>query len=141
MKLNKTLLIATLVAGSFWAGNVTVNAQGTTNPPPAATAPRPLRTGLESLNLTADQKAKAEPIVKDMQHQLLTLHADKAVTPADKRIKFKEIRDAATAKLKDILTPEQFAIWQKQNGGLGARPKLPPPTAPTGETKPATSEK
>jgi hypothetical protein len=43
----------------------------------------------------------------------------------------KEIRDAATAKLKDILTPEQLDKWSKMGnrrppGGAAANP--PPAT-------------
>ena len=134
LTMKKTLLIATLAAGSLWAGNATVRAQGTTNPPAASVRRHP-RSDLDQLGLTADQKAKAEPIVQAMMKQLRDLRTAPALTTADKRTKLKETRAAATAQLKAILTSEQFAKWQKLNG-----PHVRPGAAPEEKSQPEASK-
>jgi Spy/CpxP family protein refolding chaperone len=136
MKLNKTFALAALVAGSLFAGSVALQAQDNTNTPPAGAPPgggmraRPnFDTIAKQLELTDDQKPKVKAIFDDMQQKQRDLRADTSVAPEDKRAKAKEIRDAATAKLKDILTPEQFAKWQKMGPGMRQRPQPTPPAA------------
>jgi Spy/CpxP family protein refolding chaperone len=136
MKLNKTLMMAALIAGSVFAANVAVRAQDATNTPAAGA--RPGGRGLmnfdaiaKQLGLTDDQKTKAQPIFDEMRQKMTDLRQDTTVQGADRRAKMKEIRDAATAKLKDILTPEQLDKWSKMGnrrppGGAAANP--PPAT-------------
>ena len=132
------LLIATLVAASLWAGNVTVSAQETkTNQAPVAAAPR-IRSDLDSLGLTAEQRAKAEPVVAAMRQQLNAVLTNPTMAPADKRVKVKEIRDAAAARLKAVLTPEQLAKWLKQNAGARPPGGTPRPTPPAPPAAPVT---
>ena len=142
------MMIAALVAGSVFAADVAVLAQDSTNTPPAGARP-PGGPGARgrmnfefvatSLALTDDQKAKAKPVFDEMQQKMTDLRKDTTLEAADRRAKMKEIRDGVTAKLKDILTEEQFAKWQKmqQNrprpaGGAGAPPAggTPPATPP-----------
>jgi Spy/CpxP family protein refolding chaperone len=85
----------------------------------------------KQLGLTDDQKTKAQPIFDEMRQKMTDLRQDTTVQGADRRAKMKEIRDAATAKLKDILTPEQLDKWSKMGnrrppGGAAANP--PPAT-------------
>jgi Spy/CpxP family protein refolding chaperone len=150
MKLNKTLMIAALIAGSVFAADYAVRAQDSTNTPPAARPPagpgaRGGRMNFDNiatqLALTDDQKTKAKPIFEDMQKQMADLRTDTTMSPADRRAKYQEIREGTTTKLKDILTPEQFAKWQKM--GAPRRPAgagVPPPaggaTPPAGGTQP-----
>jgi hypothetical protein len=138
MKLNKTLMIAALVAGSVFAADVAVRAQDTNTPPPAGARPpgapgqrgrMNFETIATQLELTDDQKTKAKPVFAELQQKMADLRNDTSLEQADRRAKMKEIRDDATAKLKDILTPEQFAKWQKMGpgnrrppGGAGAPP-------------------
>jgi hypothetical protein len=61
----------------------------------------------------------------DQQQKMRDLRQDTSVAQADKRAKAKEIREATTAKLKDILTADQFAKWQKV--GQRQRPAAAPP--------------
>ena len=125
MKLNKTLMIAALVAGSVCAADFAVSAQDATNAPaPGARRHANLnargRKAFDAiskrLGLTDDQKIKARPVFEEMMRKFASLRKDTSVEGAERRAKIKAIRAAATAKLKDILTPEQLAKWQKMGG-------------------------
>ena len=135
MKLNKMLMLAALVAGGVFAADMAACAQDSTNTPPANARPPggPANRGrvnfdyiAQQLALSEDQKPKVKPIFEDMQKQLAELRKDTSVQGADRRAKIKEIRDGATTKLKDVLTPEQLDKWEKlgqpqrRQGGAGA---------------------
>ena len=132
--------MAALVAGGLLAGSVVSQAQDPTNAMSAVTnAPAAKPRGMmnaeaieKQLALTDDQKAKADPIIKDWLQKVRDLRSDTSVAPADKRAKAKELRDAATAQLKDILTADQLAKWQK----LGAGNRRPTGAMPTPATPP-----
>jgi Spy/CpxP family protein refolding chaperone len=138
MKLNKTLIIAGLVAGSVFAANVAVRAQDSTNTPPAHP---PVAHGganfdyiATQLALTDDQKEKVRPILDEMRQKTADLRKDTTLAMEDRRAKMKEIRENTSTKLKDILTPQQFEKWQK----MGARQRPTPPAAtPPAATPPA----
>ena len=127
MKLNKALLIAALAAGSLFTSGSPSQAQDNTNTPPAGAPPGGLRQRpnfdmiAKQLELTDAQKPQVKAILDEQQQKLKDLRADTSVAQADKRAKSKEIRDAATAKLKPILTAEQFAKWEK----MGQRQRPP----------------
>jgi Spy/CpxP family protein refolding chaperone len=131
MKLNKALLIAALAAGSLFASGIPSQAQDNTNTPPAGAPPGGMRARpsfdmlAKQLDLTDDQKPKVKAILDDQQQKMRDLRQDTSVAQADKRAKAKEIREATTAKLKDILTADQFAKWQKV--GQRQRPAAAPP--------------
>jgi hypothetical protein len=55
------------------------------------------------------------------------LRNDTTLSTDDRRAKMKTIRDDANAKLKTILTPDQFAKYQALMPAR--RPATPPPTA------------
>jgi Spy/CpxP family protein refolding chaperone len=139
MKLNKTLMIAALVAGSVLAADYTVRAQDSTNTPPAGARPpsapgaRGGRMNFDSiakqLNLTDDQKEKAKPIFQDMTQKFADLRQDSTLSPADRRAKMKEIRDGVDSKFKEIFTPEQYDKWTKMTQG-NRRPTTTPNTPP-----------
>ncbi|MGA2244326.1 MAG: hypothetical protein ABSH48_04940 [Verrucomicrobiota bacterium] len=129
MKLNKTLMIAGLIAGTMFWANVAMQAQdtsNTSNTPPARARNPGARGGINfdyvatQLALTDDQKTKARPVFEEMGQKLADLRKDQSVSPTDRRAKVKEIRDDMTAKLKDILTQAQFDQWQKM--GTRRRP-------------------
>jgi len=140
-------MIATLIAGSLFAADFAVQAQDATNKPAAGTPP-PGGPGARGrmnfdniavqLALSDEQKTKAKPVFEEMQQKMREARQDTSITDAtERRAKNKEIRDAATAKLKDILTSEQLAKWEKMGqgqrrsaGGAGA----PPPAG--GDKKP-----
>jgi Spy/CpxP family protein refolding chaperone len=144
MKLNKTLMIAALIAGSVFAADVAVRAQDATNKPSTDARP-PAGPGnrgrmnfdfiSQQLSLSEDQKPKVKPILEDMQKQMADLRKDTTVQGTDRRAKMKEIRDGATTKLKDVLTPDQLAKWEKMGQGQRRSPATAAP-APGGDNKP-----
>jgi Spy/CpxP family protein refolding chaperone len=120
MKLTKTLALAALVAGGLLAGTALQAQNSTNNTPPANThfiPPGIHRPNAEmiakNLGLTDDQKAKVQAALEDQQQKMMGLRSDTSVAPQDKPAKAKEIREAFTAKMKEILTPDQFEKWQK----------------------------
>ena len=142
MKLNKTLMIA-LAAGSLFASSP-LQAQDAPKDKPAdnkPTAPAPgmrrapglsLENLAKQLDLTDDQKVKIKPILEDLQKQIAELRKDTSVAPEDRPAKMKTIREGISAKLKEILTAEQFAKWEKLGPGMrrpgGAGGPLPAAT-------------
>ncbi len=133
MKLTKTLILAALCAGSLFAADTTLRAQeaATNTPPAGGMRGRGLNFDQISkqLDLTDDQKPKVKAVMGDQQQKLRDLRNDpsySSLAPEDKRAKMKTIRDEATAKLKDILTPDQFAKWQKMMPGQRRRTAAPP---------------
>jgi len=144
MKLNKTTLIAALALGSLLTLGATVNAQdATTTNAPATTAPagasrRPMNIDqmVKLLALTDDQKTNFQATMQDLRKQMMDLRADNTLSTEDRHAKNKSIRDAAMAKMKDILTPDQFAKYQKMM--MGGRRQAPPAAVPAA-TPPATN--
>ncbi len=131
MKLNKSLLLTALFAGSLLTGTSALQAQDSTNSatPPASDAPKPVRARpgfdmiAKRLNLTDDQKPKVKPIIEDMMTKLHEAGSDHSLSREDRQAKMKEIRDATGEKLKEILTPEQYETWTKMGPGQrGPRP-------------------
>ena len=148
MKLNKTTIIAALALGSLLTLGATVNAQeATTNAPAVAPAMAPpirrpvtIEQWAKVLALTDDQKTNFDAVWTDQRKQLSALRTDTTLSTEDKRAKSKSIRDATTAKVKDILTPEQFAKYQKLAPGAPRRRTMPPAAAPaTTATPPAAT--
>ena len=137
MKLNKALMTIALAAGSVFAGS-TLQAQDAPKDKPAAPAPGMRRPGLsldnlaKQLDLTDDQKVKVKPILEDLQKKIAEIRKDTSIAAEDRPAKMKEIREGTSAKLKEILTAEQFAKWEKMGAGM-RRPGGaggPPPGAP-----------
>ncbi|HEX7653190.1 MAG TPA: hypothetical protein VF607_06765 [Verrucomicrobiae bacterium] len=148
MKLNKTLTIIALAAASLCttsplqAQDAPKDKPAGEQAPPAGQPPR--RPGIISLeniakqlDLNDEQKAKVKPVIEEMQQKIADSRKElQGASMEDRRAKMKEIREAASAKLKGILTPEQYQKWEKltparrpANGGT-------PPAAPAaGEEK------
>ena len=131
-------MLAALIAGSVFAAEVAVRAQDANNKPAAGATPGgPSARGrmnfdtiATQLALTDDQKTKAKPIFDDMLQKMAALRQDTSLSQEDRTAKRKEIRDAATAKLKEVpLTQEQLDKWAKMGQG-NRRPA-------TGDAKPA----
>ena len=129
MKATKTILIAALAVGAMLACSSPVRAQDSTNTPPAGQRPPGgMRGGInidrldKMLNLTDAEKAQIQPLLKDLSQQIGDLRADTSLSPEDRRAKFKSIHEAFVAQMKTILTPEQFAKFEK----MSQRRKAPP---------------
>lgn len=59
------------------------------------------------LSLTPDQVTQVKAIDQDGMSQMMALHEDASMAPADKHAKMKAIHDAQTAKIRAILTDDQ----------------------------------
>lgn len=138
MKLNKLTLLAALGLGLLALSPEAKAQDMTSTNAPAATAPMTPRRGrpvtLEQLTkllaLTDEQKTNVDVVLQDQKKKLAELRQDTSLSTEDRRAKSKELRDATTAKMKEILTPEQFAKYQAQNTP-GRRP-LPSAKPTTG---------
>ena len=95
-----------------------------------------------SLKLTDEQKEKVRPVLDAETKQIGELLKQADVSSADKRAKRMVIRQETNAKLKGILTPEQYERYTKplqarpMSPGIGNNPN-PPPAAPTPPAVPA----
>ena len=141
MKLNKTLMIAALVAGSVFAADIAVRAQNSTNTPPAGGPPGGGQRGrggpsiemlTTNLSLTDDQIPKVKAALDEQRQKMgeLRNETDQQV----RRTKMQALRTDTTAKMKEILTAEQFAKYEKM--GPGMRGNRPPGGAPGGAGAP-----
>ena len=119
MKTVKYLVLAVAVAGGLLALNLqaqpTEKAERKGGKRPDTQAR--LTQMAEQLNLTAEQKEKIKPILEAEREKMQGL---RDLAPEQRREKMQEVRKDVEAKLKPILTPEQFEKWKKfrdQRGG------------------------
>ena len=68
---------------------------------------------IDDLGVTADQKQKLLAVIKDQGEQRMALRNDTSLTDDVRRDKMKELMASTKTKISGILTPEQFAKWQK----------------------------
>lgn len=82
--------------------------------PDRGDAGRPQRDAwLKEVGASEEQAAKIREILKDQMEQQRALRQNADLAPEQRRSKMTEIRTAVTAKIKAILTPEQFAKYEK----------------------------
>jgi protein CpxP len=75
-----------------------------------------------NLSLTADQIPKVQAVLDDQRKQMTDLRADTSLSQEDRGTKMQAIRADVTAKMKGILTDDQFAKYQKMRPTGGRRP-------------------
>jgi len=87
--------------------------------------------GLEELNLNEDQKSKLQEFIRENGEKIRALREDQSTPREEKAKKFQEFQDAMSTKMKEVLTAEQFAKWDKSRasgpggGGLaGGREQM-----------------
>jgi Spy/CpxP family protein refolding chaperone len=135
MKMNKISLMAALAAGAMIAlGSV---AQAGDKPDRPEGGPRAgehrekakerLAKLAEALDLTEEQRTK---VAAAMKEQAETLRGLKDATPEERKEKMQAAKAELEAAMKEILTAEQYAKWEKfreqhRPGGHG-RPGKPP---------------
>ncbi len=93
----------------------------------------PLMKALQSLELSADQKEKLKPILKENGEKSKALREDTTTEGKDKREKMKALMDETLGKIKPILTDAQnkqleeaLAKARAERGGAGGnRPAKP----------------
>jgi protein CpxP len=121
MKTSRISLMAALIAGVLLAYSPALRAQDAKEgKSPRTREGRPGRGGpggqeyfnklAEDLKLTAEQKPKVEAVLKEQREKMRGL---RDLSQDERREKFKAIHEETAKKLKDILTAEQFAKWEK----------------------------
>jgi hypothetical protein len=133
MKLNKTLALAALIAGSLLAGGAIAQAQDSTthstNGPAAGPRPRGMMSVdflTKRLALTDDEKTNVVAALADNRQKRRDLQEDTSLSNDDKRAQAKQLREDLNAKMKDILTPDQYTQWLK----ISTVHRRPAPTPP-----------
>lgn len=77
----------------------------------------------EALNLTDEQKAKIEPILKEEGEKLRAIFQDQNASREEKGKKMQEARKDISAKMKAVLTPEQAEKFEKLQSEMAAKRK------------------
>jgi len=75
----------------------------------------------EQLNLTDEQKEKIKPIFKEEAGKLKELQGDDKLSRKEKVHKLRDVQEKISAKLKDVLTPEQLEKWEKLKDERGKK--------------------
>lgn len=150
MKTNKSRLFTLIALGGLMAVGPIVRADDTpaqTPPPPApdATAPaaghakghEQMDKLFAAIKATDSEKEKLKPIFKDRNNQLKAMREDASLSQADKKAKRKEIMQGVNAKVKEVLTADQYADYEtfmkdqaKHAKGAEQPAALPTDTAP-----------
>jgi len=64
-------------------------------------------------NITDEQKAKLKAILQPQAEKFRALREDKNLTPQERMQKFKAMREELSPQIKEVLTPEQYAKWER----------------------------
>lgn len=133
MKLTKTLMLASVIAAGLVTGlNLQAQDAPKDKPPGEQAAPGRGRPDFaKELNLTEAQKPKFAEIMKGAQEKRKALREDTSLSQEDKKAKAKAIQEETNKQMKELLTAEQFAKWEKMGPGRGR-----PPGGPAGEKAP-----
>jgi len=138
-------LIAALAAGSLLMLSPALRADDATNTPPSAPPAGDHGPGMrgrgpnfdmiaQRLNLTDDQKPKVKEILGSQREQMRDLWQNQDMSRDDRMAKMKSIREDADAKLKAVLTADQFEQWQKMESRMRGPRNRPPGGPPPGES-------
>ena len=68
---------------------------------------------VDQLNLTPDQKAKADPFLEEDAKKVRALRDDASLSAEERKKKSAEIRKGTVAKLKPILTEAQWKQFEE----------------------------
>ena len=125
------LKLIVLVGGLALAASLPSYAQSDTSAPspkgergPGGPGRRGPEMMFEQLGLSADQKAKLEPILKSQREQMQALRQDQSLSDDDRRAKARAVREGFAPQINAILTPDQ----QKKFAEMRARgPQGGPP--------------
>jgi hypothetical protein len=149
MNRNTLTLLAGTMLGAMMVGGIAAQAQVTNVQPPAVSTntpgTRPVmrdRTDFlaQRLNLTPEQKVKVKPILDEESQKYAELRKQTALKPEERRAKYNTIRDETMAKLKEVLTGQQYERYarpfQVRTNAPAVRmtnsaPAVPAPAAPS----------
>ncbi|MBL9173510.1 MAG: hypothetical protein JNL10_08255 [Verrucomicrobiales bacterium] len=77
---------------------------------------------MAELGLTDDQRDKLKTAQKEQADKVRAVREDTSLTAEQRTAKMRELRDSFAATAKSILTPDQFAKWQKMRDTRRPRP-------------------
>ena len=131
--MKKLSLIAAVALGTLVAGSNLASAQ-TTNAAPEAkkggkrgfpTIEQQMERMTTQLNLTDEQKPKVKAVLEDQQKKMQELRSDSSLDQDARRQKMQTIRKDTEAKMKGILTDDQYTKYQEMNqhGKKGGKKK------------------
>lgn len=120
MKMHQVSLLAAVAAGALVALPLNLRAEDNSKPDRPVKRERVehrkevakarLTKMADELKLTDDQKTKVEAALKE---QAETLRGLREAKPEERREKMQAARKAFDGKLKEILTADQYAQWEK----------------------------
>jgi Spy/CpxP family protein refolding chaperone len=122
MNTKTIVLLAGSVLAGFLASDLTAQTQNTNAPrivvPTNAPGARPVmrdRTDFwaQRLNLTDEQKVKIKPILDEESQRYADLRKQTNLKPEERRTNYMVIREEIAAKMKPILTPEQYEKYTR----------------------------
>ncbi len=93
-------------------------APSTETAPAAGNMRERMQQGFAELNLSSEQQEKVRGAMQEQAEAFKSLREDTSASREDKVAKFQEMQEKFSAKMKEILNPEQFAKWEKQRGNL-----------------------
>ena len=135
MKFNRTSLIAVIALGGLVAFGALAKAEDKPEGKPHSKAHGDMKDRgakmAEELGLNEDQKTKMGDVMKEFGPKMKAIFDDASLSKEDKMAKVKAINEERSAKIKEILTADQFEKWQK----LQAAHR---PGGPKGDHKPET---
>jgi Spy/CpxP family protein refolding chaperone len=109
MKLNhRTLLSVLALAGALAMPAMAADKPAKDTPAGEKAKGNPLK----DLNLSDEQKEKVKAAQKTMQEKMQEVRSGTG-SPEEKKAAGKKARDEYSAKMKEILTAEQYDKWQK----------------------------
>lgn len=122
MKLNKTLVLTALTAGSIVAGGSAFGGDGTSTLSSMTTNATSKVSHMfssgsvdklsQKLGLTDEQKQKVQSLFDSERQKMSDARKDTSLTTAERRSKLSDIRNKMNTKLQSILTPQQYAKWE-----------------------------
>jgi Spy/CpxP family protein refolding chaperone len=122
MNITKHILMALAAVAATLTLQSPARAADASQPTPPAPSDRPaaLRERMQEtareLNLTPEQTAKLQSIVRERAEKLRELRQDNSLSPEEKRQKLAAARAEIVSEVKKVLTPEQFEKWKARQG-------------------------
>jgi Spy/CpxP family protein refolding chaperone len=122
MNITKHILMALAAVAATLTLQSPARAADASQPTPSAPSDRPaaLRERMQEtareLNLTPEQTAKLQSIVRERAEKLRELRQDNSLSPEEKRQKLAAARAEIVSEVKKVLTPEQFEKWKARQG-------------------------
>ncbi len=125
--MSKLSLIAAMALGGLVAFSTLATAQdASTNgnnggKHRSATVEQQLDRLSTKLNLTDDQKPKVKAVLEDQQAKMKDIHSDTSLDKSARREKMQTLHKDVMAKMKGILTEDQFTTYQAMSQHHGKK--------------------